>query len=153
MANDGVSVDFSAVHDFLESAATFKDKKQIVLAAMRRAARPVANKFKTAYRSKGTGAGNLRRSLGVWAGITRTRGFTALAGARQFGSHKGHHAHLYEFGTGERKTKDGQSRGKMPGAHQWGNISMNKEGSAERLKDELITAFKRHIAKKQRQYA
>ncbi len=150
----GARIDFTDLYSFLESAATFKDKKALILKAMRKVAAPTAAAFKARYKPKaGKGeTGNLYRSLGVWAGVTRSRGFMALAGARQYGRYKGYLAHLYENGTKERFTKNGLSRGKMPAANNWSGIKASKTNKTETLKTELVKVFERHINNKSKKY-
>ena len=56
--------------------------------------------------------GNLDKSLG-WKKLGR-EGMMLGIGARKFGAWTGFHAHLVEFGTEERITESGASKGRMP---------------------------------------
>ncbi len=59
------------------------------------------------------GSGNLKKSIGIK--IKRFGGVDVLiAGPRVDGKHKGQHAFIVEYGTKERFTKSGASRGVMP---------------------------------------
>ncbi|WP_022699301.1 HK97-gp10 family putative phage morphogenesis protein [Euryhalocaulis caribicus] len=87
--------------------------------------------------------GDLKRSIKVKAD-RRDRTLVAVGAARPLGNH----AHLVEFGTGERFKKDGRSTGAMPAAPFLRPAADAKAGEAVRkIADNLGKGIAREAAK------
>jgi HK97 gp10 family phage protein len=79
-----------------------KEVKEIV----REIAQPMINDMKA-----GAPTSEIRESLGFIEKNEEKYTETVLIGPRYYGGHKGQLSHIFEFGTGPRKTKDGYYRG------------------------------------------
>ena len=82
--------------------------------------------------------GDLQKSLGTLSGRGAGKGVSIYVGPRRSNAFKGYHAHLVEFGTAARQTKDGRSTGTMPAQPFW-------RPAFDQTRDDIITGIRLDI--------
>lgn len=126
----------------------YKDKRNIIISAFRKATKPTVDQAKANAPVGATG--NLRKSIG-FVPIRGQAG--AYVGARIKGGFRGYHGHLVEEGTVERfrKSKDNASTGKMRYSGFWRRAMISTEQQVmNTVADEWYKSIEKFIVKNDR---